>query len=78
MAIDDSLSMSGNGAGRLALEALTLLCTSLSKLEVSMKRSFCDFDLKTHETCRSASWLSSALVTQYVGTWKGGHASPLT
>ncbi len=34
IAIDDSESMQSNGAGRLALEALTTLCKALTQLEV--------------------------------------------
>jgi midasin (ATPase involved in ribosome maturation) len=39
IAIDDSASMKSNGAGRLALEALTVLSRALSQLEVLF--SFC-------------------------------------
>ena len=34
VAIDDSLSMSANGAGRLALEAMTTICKALTYLDV--------------------------------------------
>jgi len=34
VAIDDSLSMKENGSGRLALEALTVICRALTQIEV--------------------------------------------
>lgn len=36
VAIDDSGSMRENGAGRMALEALVLLCKALTQLEVRL------------------------------------------
>lgn len=41
LAVDDSRSMAECGCGGLALEALTLLCRAMSRLEVGVRLSAC-------------------------------------
>lgn len=67
VAMDDSKSMSENGCGMFALEALTLICQAMSRVEVRFAVASSDptfpgafaglgTDTEGCDTCRWASW----------------------